>query len=493
MHVWGLISVLLIVYGTQKVLQNQRLFRTFAIDSAFVFQIFTYAKPTLVTDMNKDKFTATDIEFSSAQTIREYQETLLQKQLCYLQKYSPYYRNMFAERGIDIASIRTLDDLTTLPFTEKKDLQLYNSDFLCVPKEQIIDYITTSGTLGEPVTFGCTEHDLQRLAYNEKKSFACAGLQPGNIVQLMTTLDKRFMAGLAYFLGIRELGASVIRVGNGIPELQWDTIQRLRPDTIMCVPSFILRLIEYAEQHNIDYRNSSVRRIIGIGEGLRDRNLQLNLLGQRIKEKWDVELFATYSSTEMSATFAECPCGRGGHVHPELIITEIIGEDNLPVPDGEAGEVVVTTLGVEGMPLLRFRTGDIAAKLTEPCACRRQSYRLTPLIGRKNNMIKLKGTTLYPPAINDVLDNTDYIENYVVYVRNSLAGTDEVLVQIGLRSNHTAQWGEEYADMVIKDLKDRFRARLRVAPLVEIRPTEEIQHINFPAKSRKPVKFIDQR
>mgnify|MGYP002508099367 FL=1 len=173
----------------------------------------------------------------------------------------------------------------------------------------------------------------------------------------MTTLDKRFMAGLAYFLGIRKLGASVIRVGNGMPELQWDTINRLKPDTIMCVPSFILRLIEYAEMNGIDYRNSSIRRIIGIGEGLREQDFSLNLLGNRIKEKWDVDLFATYSSTEMGATFSECPFGCGGHVHPELIIVEIIGDNNLPVKDGEVGEVVITTLGVEGMPLLRFRTG----------------------------------------------------------------------------------------------------------------------------------------
>ena len=156
--------------------------------------------------------------------------------------------------------------MVNIPFTEKKDLQLFNEDFLCVPKEKVIDYITTSGTLGEPVTFGCTEVDLQRLAYNEKKSFSCAGLHPGNILQLMTTIDKRFMAGLAYFLGIRELGASIIRVGNGIPELQWDTIMRIKPDSIMCVPSFIPRLIQYAEEHDIDYKNSSIRKIIGIGE-----------------------------------------------------------------------------------------------------------------------------------------------------------------------------------------------------------------------------------
>ncbi len=301
----------------------------------------------------------------------------------------------------------------------------------------------------------------------------------------MTTLDKRFMAGLAYFLGIRELGAGVIRVGNGIPELQWDTIMRLRPDTIMCVPSFILRLIEYAEKNGIDYKSSSIRRIIGIGEGLREQDFSLNLLGRRIKEKWDVDLFATYSSTEMGATFSECPYGCGGHVHPELIIVEIIGEDDRPVADGMMGEVVVTTLGEEGMPLLRFRTGDISRKITDKCRCGRNSYRLTPIIGRKNNMIKLKGTTIYPPAINDVLDNTPYIANYVVVVQDSYAGTDEVVVKAGLSRNPECD--------VIKDLKDRFRSRLRVAPVVEILDAKDVNAILYPAMSRKPVKFIDKR
>ena len=426
-----------------------------------------------------------DIEFRSPEEIKEYQNGRLREALSYLADNSPFYQRVFKDNNINIDEIQTIDDLVKIPFTEKKDLQLHNADFLCVPPEKIIDYITTSGTLGDPVTFGCTDKDLDRLAFNEMKSFSCAGVKPGNIVQLMTTLDKRFMAGLAYFLGIRKLGASVIRVGNGMPELQWDTIRRLKPDTIMCVPSFILRLIEYAEQNGIDYRNSSIKRIIGIGEGLREQDFTLNLLGNRIKEKWDVDLFATYSSTEMGATFSECPYGCGGHVHPELIIVEIIGDNNLPVKDGEVGEVVVTTLGVEGMPLLRFRTGDMSCKITEQCKCGRNSYRLTPLVGRKNNMIKLKATTIDPPAINDVRDNTPYVINYVVEVRNSFAGTDEVVVKAGIASPQPFD--------VIKDLKDRFRSRIRVAPIVEILSPEDIGKINNPGNNRKPIKFIDNR
>lgn len=431
------------------------------------------------------KYSHSDIEFCTSDEIEIFQNERLQEALRYLWEHSPFYQRMFRSHHIDINEIRTIQDLQLLPFTEKKDLQLYNNDFLCVPQYKIIDYITTSGTLGDPVTFGCTDRDLDRLAYNEKKSFECAGVHPGNIVQLMTTIDKRFMAGLAYFLGIRELGAGIIRVGNGMPELQWDTIQRIKPDTIMCVPSFILRLIEYAEQHGIDYRNSSVKRIIGIGEGLREQDFSLNLLGRRIKEKWNVELYATYSSTEMGATFSECSYGCGGHVHPELIIVEIIGDDNKPVPDGEVGEVVVTTLGVEGMPLLRFRTGDMSSKITGQCRCGRNSYRLTPLVGRKNNMIKLKGTTIYPPAINDVLDNTPYVTNYVVVVRDSYAGTDEVVVKVGIA-------GTQPFD-IIKDLKDRFRSKIRVAPIVEVLSPDDIQKIINPGSNRKPIKFIDNR
>ncbi|MBR4352450.1 MAG: AMP-binding protein [Bacteroidales bacterium] len=430
----------------------------------------------------------TDIEFESPAVIKAFQEQRLQEALAYLQAKSPYYQRSFRENGVDVNSIRYLEDLTRLPFTEKKDLQLHNWDFLCCPREKIVDYVTTSGTLGEPVSFACSEKDLQRLAFNEKKSFACAGLGPGNILQLMTTIDKRFMAGLAYFLGIRELGASIIRVGNGIPELQWDTIERLHPDAIMCVPSFIPRLIRYAEEHGIDYRASSVRKIIGIGEGMRDQDFNLNLLGRRIKEKWDVELYATYSSTEMGATFSECPYGCGGHVHPELIIVEIIGEDDQPVPDGQVGEIVVTTLGVEGMPLLRFRTGDMAAKITDQCRCGRWSYRLTPLVGRKNNMIKFKGTTLYPPMIVDVLDNCRDIANYQLVLSLNDLGNDDVKVRIGVPDPDP-----DCDARLIADLKNTFRAKIRVAPEVEVCRADLLARDIYLESSRKPLKVVDLR
>lgn len=426
-----------------------------------------------------------EIETQPSDVIKRYQEKRLHEALDYLSAHSPYYRRMFETEKIAPEKIQTLEDLQYIPLTGKKELQLYNSDFICVPKERIVDYITTSGTLGDPVTFAMSDPDLERLAYNEAISFTCAGGHPGNIFQLMTTIDKRFMAGLAYFLGIRKLGGSIIRVGNGIPELQWDTIRRIQPDTIIVVPSFILKIIRYAEEHGIDYRNSSIRKAVCIGENLREQDFSLNLLGKKIKEKWDIELFSTYASTEMGTTFTECSCGQGGHHHPELIITELLDDNGSPVAEGEAGELTITTLGVEAMPLLRFRTGDIARFHTEPCACGRTSMRISPIIGRRNQMVKYKGTTLYPAAIFDVLDNVEYIENYLVEVSNDDCGNDAIKVTVGIS-------GSIHED-TIKDLKDRFRAKLRVAPDIEAGDPEWISRIQMPAMNRKPMKFIDKR
>jgi len=425
-----------------------------------------------------------EIEFQSPEIIKKFQEERLTEALAYLNANSPFYKDLFQKNRIDPLKIKKIEDLQYIPYVEKHHLQERNQDFVCVPRNKIVDYITTSGTLGDPVTFAMSDKDLDRLAYNEAISFACAGGNSEDVYQLMTTIDKRFMAGLAYFLGIRKLGAGIIRVGNGIPELQWDTIQRIKPNAIICVPSFILKIIRYAEENGIDYSNSSIKKAICIGENLRQQDFSLNLLGEKIKEKWNIELYSTYASTEMASTFCECQSGRGGHHHPELIITELLDKDGNVVKDGEVGELTITTLGVEAMPLLRFKTGDVARFHYEPCACGRTTKRISPIIGRTNQMIKFKGTTLYPAAIFDVLDHIDYIENYLVEVSDSECGTDSVTVFVGAKKQD---------DQIVKELKDSFRAKLRVAPDVEIMEIDKIKKIQSPEITRKPIKFIDKR
>jgi len=426
-----------------------------------------------------------EIEFLSPAEITAFQEKELKSTLEYLQNKSAFYRQFFRRHHIDISKVQTLDDLTHIPPTTKEDLQEHGSDFVCVDRNQIVDYITTSGTLGEPVTFAMTDNDLDRLAYNEYQGFKCANCTHDEVFQLMTTIDRRFMAGLAYFLGSRMLRSAMIRVGNGIPELQWDSIRRFSPTALVAVPSFLINIIDYAEKHGIDHHKSSVRKVICIGDSIRNTDFTFNTLGKKISERWpEISLYSTYASTEMATSFTECEYGVGGHHHPDLLIVEFLGEHDQPVPPGEPGEVTITTLGVEGMPLLRFKTGDICTAHHEPCRCGRNSIRLGPVIGRKKQMIKFKGTTLYPPALYDILENIEGVRNYIVEVYTNQIGTDEILIRIGT-DNHSESFE--------KSIKDHFRAKLRVAPAVSFESVDYISSLQHPAMSRKPVKLIDRR
>ena len=424
------------------------------------------------------------IEQLSKEEIKSIQETKLQEVLQYVQKNSPYYQRLFANNNIDVLKIKTIEDLKQLPVTNKTDLQLHNDDFLCVPQNQIIDYATTSGTLGDPVTFGLTDADLDRLAYNEAISFECAGIKKGDVVQLMTTIDRRFMAGLAYFLGLRKLGVGVIRIGAGVPELQWDSILKYKPKYLIAVPSFLLKLIEYAEKNNIDYNASSVKGVICIGEALKDEDLSKNILATKITQKWQVNLYSTYASTEMSTAFTECEYQIGGHHHPELIITEILDENNNPVNDGEEGELTITTLGVEAMPLVRFKTGDIVKVYKDNCKCGRNTLRVGPVLGRKQHMIKYKGTTIYPPAMHDLLNYFEEINLHLIEISTNELGTDEILIKIATKSPD---------NNLFQKIKDHFRAKLRVTPQIQFVSFEELQKIVFNPMSRKPITFIDKR
>jgi phenylacetate-CoA ligase len=424
-----------------------------------------------------------EIEKASTAEIKTFQEEKLKETLQYLDENSPFYKRFFKESNIRISEIKTLEDIQKIPVTTKDHLQQFNDDFICVPKSEIIDYVTTSGTLGDPVTFALTDNDLERLAYNEAISFVCCGIGKEDTLQLMTTMDRRFMAGLAYFLGARKLGSGIIRVGSGIPELQWDSILKFKPTYLITVPSFLLKLIEYAQQHEIDLKNTGVKAAICIGEPIREQDFSLNILAKKIKKDWDIELFSTYASTEMSTAFNECEIHNGGHHHPELIIAEILDDNNLPVSEGEVGELTITTLGVEAMPLLRFKTGDMVQAYNEPCKCGRNTLRLGPVVGRKKQMIKYKGTTLYPPAMYNILNDFSGIESYVIEIFHNELGTDEILIKIA---------SEKISEDLLLEIKDHFRAKLRVAPKIEFASSEEIESLRFPPLSRKPIDLIDR-
>jgi phenylacetate-CoA ligase len=425
-----------------------------------------------------------EIEKKTLQEQAELQFLKLKDMLNYIQHNSVFYNRLFRDKGIDLNAINTLEDLQYLPTTDKQDVQNNNWDFLCVPREQIREYTATSGTLGTPVFIALTQNDLERLAYNEFLSFHCIEASENDTFQLMLTLDRQFMAGTAYYAGLARIGATVIRTGPGLPAMQWDTIQQLGTTGLVAVPSFLTRMTEFAKTKGIIPGTTNVSKVLAIGESLRDDALMPNTLAQKIKKEWNIELFGTYASTEMQTAFTECAAGAGGHHHPELIVVEITDDHGKPVAPGEKGEVTITTLGVEGMPLLRYRTGDICRAYYEPCSCGRNTLRLGPVLGRKQQMIKFKGTTLYPPVLFEVLNQIEEIKEYVVEVSTGENGQDEI--NLYLFSLLTP----EVCNNIIKPL---FQHKWRVTPHISFLSSEEMMKLQFPNNSRKPVKFRDLR
>lgn len=396
----------------------------------------------------------------------------------YAVKHAPFYQKHFSKNTLEQLN---WEDFKTLPFTSKEDLSQSNRDFLCVPSNQIAEYVTTSGTSGKPVTIYLTKNDLLRLAKNEKESFELTGAKAGDLFQLMTTIDKQFMAGLAYYLGVQELNAGMIRIGPGVPALQWNSILENRPTILIAVPSFLINLIDYAKQNGIDINNTSVRAAICIGEPIREDDLSENVLAKRIHADWNIELFSTYASTEMGAAFTECAAHQGGHLNEELIFLEVLDEDGNEVPHGEKGEIVVTTLGTEGTPLIRYKTGDVARIYREVCPCGRTSPRVGPILGRKNQMIKFKGTTIFPPSIYEIFDSRSEISCYKIEVAKDYLGHDTITILLENRIEHAP---------VMSQIIEECKAKLRVVPHFVFLETDYLRSQVFKNHMRKPEKIV---
>jgi len=414
--------------------------------------------------------------------IAERQFPLVKQHLGFIAASSPFYRAKFAEIGFSVDDFNSLEDLARLPLTGKQDLTLSNEAFLAVPEEQVVDICQTSGTTGEPVAFWQTESDLRRLATNEYLAFTTAGITRHDRVLIGAALDRAFMAGLAYFLGLRKIGATVIRSGSGQLMLVAEFIRRYRPNVLVGVPSLFLALGRMLRNSGRDPVDFGVDKLICIGEPVRNQNLTLSLLGEELASTWGARVLGTYASTEMATSFCECAAGQGGHLPPQLMAIEIVDEQGRPAAAGTAGEVVATPLGITGTPLLRYRTGDIASLHCEPCSCGRNTPRLGPILGRRAQMLKCRGTTLFPAAIGGALMTLPEVQGHYLEVYREYDLSDRLRVVVGSR-------GELSAARVAEVIA----ARTRVKPEVVMVTPEEVQARTIRPDQRKPVTFFDYR
>lgn len=391
----------------------------------------------------------------------------------YAAEHSPFYRELF--RGV-----QAVPELESVPTVDKRVVSERNLDFLCVPRERVVEIVTTSGTTGEPLLWMLTDADLHRLGANEKLSFDCAGLTARDIVLVATAMDRCFMAGAAYWLGLHELGCATARVGPSSPAYVLEVMQRLQPTAIVAVPSFLRLIAAKAQESGIDLRPGTVKKLICIGEPIRDRAFALNAAGRALQAAWGAKLFSTYGVTELANSLCECEAGRGGHLHDQQLHIEVLDDEGRPLPDGEVGEVVATTFGVEAMPIIRYRTGDCAALFREPCGCGRTTPRLGPIVGRKNQRLKFKGVSLFPSALQAVLDGADGVESFVIVATAGDELSDEIEVLIDGAASEPG-------------LRELLQARTKITPRIRRATRDEIESLQLPPHARKRRTFVDLR
>jgi phenylacetate-CoA ligase len=253
---------------------------------------------------------------------------------------------------------------------------------------------------------------------------------------------------------------------------------------VVSVPSFLAHLADKAAETKFDLAASGIRKTVCIGEPVRQNDFSLNRAGLAVEKSWGAKVFSTYGVTELAASLCECEFGCGGHLHPELLLLEALDEAGDPVPDGEVGELTATTFGVEAMPLIRYRTGDFAAIYRTPCRCGRHALRIGPIVGRKHQKLKIKGTTVFPSALKTVLDAAPEISSYAIIARRENDLSDAVEIKFSSAADPAK---------IIATLKEQFQGAVKVIPQITAALPAEIEKLQLPDGARKRRYFVDLR
>jgi phenylacetate-CoA ligase len=411
---------------------------------------------------------------------------LLKEQLAYVWKKSSFYQNKFRDAGITPDDIKTLRDIEKIPFTTKEELRIFNDDFICVPNRKVVDIGATTGTTGSPILLPATMKDVKRLIETYKRSFHAIGITREDIVQLSVAFDQLFPIGITANATLKEMGATVVRMGPGNSKRQIEIMKRIKSTIIFCSPDYMFTLAETAKEMGYDPRKDFDLRIgLYHGHPLFDRNNQPTMLAKKVEEIWGIEGFSCYGSMEMFSGAFDCTFHCGYHSHPDWLLLEIIDPETGEVQeDDREGELVVTTLMREAIPVVRFRQGDITRIQTNRCQCGKTSPRIMSIVGRADHLLKLKGTVVYPQQIEEILMQEPGIANYALEAYKDDNECDAIKIMVGL---------QEHSDKVIERIKMNIKARIRITPEIKILPPQEISNIWYRHGSRKPQKFLDLR
>lgn len=355
-----------------------------------------------------------EIECADRETMRALQLEKLQKTVKHEYDNVPAYRKKMDEAGVKPEDIKVLEDIQKLPFTTKEDLaENYPTGLFAKPMEEIVRVHASSGTTGKPKIAGYTRGDLDIWAECVARAMASAGQDEKSVVQVAYGYGL-FTGGLGAHIGAEKVGATVIPMSSGNTKKQIMFMKDMKSTAIACTPSYALTIAEGLAKEGVDPSELSLQSgIFGAEpwtEGMKDS----------IEKGLGIKAYDIYGLTEIVGPGVSVSCdeNNGMHIQEDYFFPEIIDPETLkPLPDGEVGELVFTTLGKEGFPMIRYRTRDLCYLMRDKCACGRTTVRMGKILGRTDDMMIIRGVNVFPSQIEEVISKfSELTINYMIYV-----------------------------------------------------------------------------
>ena len=371
-----------------------------------------------------------DIECcSDRKKIEDIQLERLRHMACKAYENVPFYKKRFDESGIKPEMIKSLSDLKNLPFTTKEDLRdNYPFGLFAEPMKNVVRLHASSGTTGKPVVAGYTKGDIEVWSEAIARIVTAGGIDENDVVQISFGYGL-FTGGFGLHYGIEKVGATIVPMSSGNTQKQLMLMQDFGTTALVATPSYAMYLSEMIKEKGIPRDNFKLKYGFFGSEAMSEK------MREKLEDSMGILVTSNYGLTEVMGpgVSGECIYKCGEHINEDMFIVEIIDPKTGEVlPYGESGEVVITTLTKEAMPVLRYRTRDISYIIPEPCTCGRTSYRLAPIQGRTDDMLKIKGVNLFPSEIESVvLEFPQVSPNYqLILRRENMLDTLEIVVEL---------------------------------------------------------------
>ena len=370
-----------------------------------------------------------EIECMPREEMKKLQNEKLVKAINYTYENSAFYKKRFDEAGIKPEDIKSVEDLRKIPFTTKQDFtDNYPFGLFARPMKDIVRIHASSGTTGKPKVVGYTKHDMEIWSDLIARLVVMAGGSDEDIAQVAFGYGL-FTGGFGLHQGLEKVGVTVVPMSSGNTEKQIMLLRDFGATILVATPTYALHIAETIEEMNVPKEEIKLKIGMFGGEGHTEEMRAV------LEKKLGIISTENYGLSEVMGpgVAGECIYKKGLHIAEDCFIIEIINpETGEPVPDGELGEVVITTLEKEGIPILRYRTHDISYIISEPCECGRTSRRLAKMQGRTDDMLIIKGVNVFPSQVESVLLGIDHISPYYQLIVSKKGYTDQLEIKVEL-------------------------------------------------------------